>query len=124
MKTILIIDDDTAVLELFCQFFEQSGFAVQQAENGKTGLIKMRQSQPDLIITDIMMPEMDGLEIIQEVRAHTPELPVIAISGGMRNATMNFLPHAKKFGAIRVFEKPVILSELLEAVCSLLSSDP
>jgi CheY-like chemotaxis protein len=81
----------------------------------------MREQTPDLIITDIMMPEMDGLEIVTHIRKHHPSLPVIAISGGMQRASMNFLPLAKKFGACRVFEKPVSLVQLQEAVDELLA---
>lgn len=120
MALILVIDDDESVLTLFQQFLESNGYAVALAANGREGLVQMHRNNPDLIITDIMMPEMDGLEIIREFRAHHPELPVIAISGGMRAAPINFLPHAKKFGACRVFEKPVALAELLKAVQELL----
>jgi len=116
MAHILIIDDDSSVQTLFKQFLESKGYSVSLASNGREGLRQMHKCNPDLIITDIMMPEMDGLEIIQEVRVHHLEMPVIAISGGMRNAPMNFLPHAKKFGAVRIFEKPVPLADLLAAV--------
>jgi CheY-like chemotaxis protein len=121
MAHILIIDDDPAVQSLFQQFFEAEGYTVTLADDGKDGLWKMRQQTPDLIITDIMMPVMDGLEVIQEIRQHSPELPIIAMSGGMRTAPLNFLPHAKKFGACRVFGKPVSLAELLNAVQELLA---
>jgi CheY-like chemotaxis protein len=120
MKTILIIDDDEAVLGLFSQFLEAKDYAVLQAADGREGLRLFDTDPPDLVITDIMMPEMDGLEILQNLRKTSPDLPVIAISGGMRNATINFLPHAKTFGACRVFEKPVALSDLLQAVEELL----
>ncbi|MGE4490238.1 MAG: response regulator transcription factor [Kiritimatiellales bacterium] len=123
MAHILIIDDDPSVQFLFQQFFESEGFTVTLADDGKEGIWKMKQEQPDLVITDIMMPEMDGLEVIQEIRQHSPELPVIAISGGMRTAPLNFLPHAKKFGACRVFGKPVSLAELLAAVRELLAGE-
>jgi CheY-like chemotaxis protein len=122
MALILVIDDDESVLTLFQQFLESNGYAVALAVNGREGLEQMHRNNPDLIITDIMMPEMDGLEIIREIRALHPELPVIAISGGMRAAPINFLPHAKKFGACRVFEKPVALAELLKAVQELLGA--
>jgi len=122
MALILIVDDDPTLRTLFEQYLTNSGYSVALAADGREGLDLMRQQKPDLIITDIMMPEMDGLEIIREIRAHHPELPVIAISGGMRAAPINFLPHAKKFGACHVFEKPVALAELLKVVQELLGA--
>ncbi len=120
MALILIIDDDKSVLTLFSQFLEGAGYSVELAANGREGLERMNRKKPDLIITDIMMPEMDGLEIIREVRIHFPELPVIAISGGMRTEPVNFLSHAEKFGACRILEKPVALSELRLAIRTVL----
>ena len=120
MAHILIIDDDPAVLSLFGQFMESSGYSVALAADGREGLRLMKQQTPDLIITDIMMPEMDGLEIIHEIAKTHPLLPVIAISGGMRNVSVNFLVHAKKFGARRILVKPVTLADLLQTVEELL----
>jgi CheY-like chemotaxis protein len=67
-----------------------------------------------------MMPEMDGLEVVRKIREEDPELPVIAISGGMRNATANFVSVAKDFGANAIFEKPVSLMDLLSSVKELI----
>jgi len=120
MARILLIDDDSSVQLLFHQYLTSAGYDVVQAENGLEGMARLHEQKPDLIITDIMMPEMDGLEILQAVRKEYDDLPVIAISGGMRNAPINFLPHAKVFGACHVFEKPVPLDVLLSAVKNLL----
>jgi DNA-binding response OmpR family regulator len=125
MKSILVIDDDAAILNLFTQYLESRGYRVRQAPDGRKGLKALEAEPTDLVITDIMMPETDGLEMIQTIRKSRPGLPVIAISGGMRNATISFLPHARTFGADRVFEKPVPLAELLAAVQELLGeSEP
>ncbi|MFA7257004.1 MAG: response regulator [Kiritimatiellales bacterium] len=123
MKHILVIDDDPAVLSLFEQFLESEGFSVALALNGLEGILSLKQQKPDLIITDIMMPEMDGLELLMEIKKHHPEIPVIAISGGMKIQPVNFLPQAKKFGARHIFSKPIALSELLAAVQELLNAD-
>lgn len=120
MKKILIIDDENSVTELFTQFLEGQGFSVKGALDGKEGLRSLERECPDLVITDIMMPEMDGLELIRAVRKLHPDLPVVAISGGMKATPMNFLPQAKLFGACRIIEKPISLSELLEVVNDLL----
>lgn len=124
MAHILIIDDDIAIQKVFTQLLESEGHEIALATNGKDGLARMKELEPDLIITDIMMPEMDGLEIVTYIRDHYPNLPVIAISGGMQMAAMNFLPLAEKFGACRVFEKPVSLIKLRETVNELLNSKP
>jgi len=121
MEHILIIDDDPAVRNVFTQLLESKNYSVETASEGKEGLNRMESRLPDLIITDIMMPEMDGLELVQTIRQISPDLPIIAISGGMQTAAMNFLPLAEKFGACKVFEKPVGLAKLLGAVEDLLA---
>jgi len=122
MAHILIIDDDGSIQLLFKQFLKDKGYSVSSASDGHKGIALMKQQKPDLIITDILMPEMDGLEVICEIKNTHPGLPVIAISGGMRSGRINFLPHAKTFGASRVFEKPVSLATLLAAVQELLGT--
>ncbi|VGO17145.1 Sporulation initiation phosphotransferase F [Pontiella desulfatans] len=124
MKRILLIDDDPTVQKLFSQFLAKQGYEVLQAENGKIGMRIIGQEKPDLIITDILMPEMDGLEILLAIRKTAEELPIIAISGGMRSMPINFLNQAKMFGARYVFEKPVPLDVLLSAVRDLLDVHP
>ena len=116
MKKILIIDDDPIIRKLFSQFLEKQGYEVVIAEDGKVGMRKMLETLPDLIITDILMPEMDGLEILLKIRETRADIPVIAISGGMRAIPINFLRQAKLFGARHVFEKPVPLNVLDQAI--------
>lgn len=99
-----MIDDDLSVQTLFDQFLRGAGYSVVLASNGIEGLRLIHKRKPDLIITDIIMPEMDGLEILQEVRQHNPDIPIIAISGGMRSLPMDFLPPAKKFGADHILK--------------------
>ncbi|MFA6172608.1 MAG: response regulator [Kiritimatiellales bacterium] len=127
MAHILIIDDEPAVRKLFEQFMESSGHSVSSAANGREGILLLKKRQTDLVITDILMPEMDGLEFLLEIRKLHLELavdvPVIAISGGMKSLPINFLKQAKSFGAARIFEKPVKLEEMLAAVRELLSEN-
>lgn len=120
MAHILIVDDDSSIRLLFKQFLEGEGYKVSLASDGQEGIALLKQQKPDLIITDILMPEMDGLEIVREVRKHHSSIPIIAISGGMRSGQINFLSHARTFGACRVFEKPISLAALLTAVKELL----
>lgn len=118
---ILVIDDESAVRLGFEQFLTKAGYRVTSAEDGREGMSLMRKQPPDLIITDIMMPEMDGLEILMEINKLKLNIPVITISGGMKTRPASFLPQAKRFGASRVFSKPVNLPELLTAIQELLA---
>jgi CheY-like chemotaxis protein len=124
MAKILLIDDDTKIQMVFFQLLTGMGHEVMQAENGKEGLKMIEKSRPDLVITDIMMPEVDGLEILMHLRNTHDSVPVIAISGGMRALPVNFLQQAKLFGARYVFEKPVPLDVLRNAVTELLDGEP
>jgi CheY-like chemotaxis protein len=121
MAHILVIDDDLSILSLFEQFLTNDGHSVAVASNGRNGLRMMEKQKPDLIITDIMMPEMDGLELLMELRKDHSDIPIIAISGGMQIQPVSFLPQAKKFGADRIFIKPVSLVELRQAIRELLT---
>lgn len=90
------------------------------AADGKEGLLLLETKTPDLVITDIMMPDTDGLEVVLSMRDKHPEIPVIAISGGITFSGMDFLPLVKKFGAIKVLYKPIELGDLLEKIHELL----
>jgi CheY-like chemotaxis protein len=124
MAKILVIDDDATIQLVFSQFLTSLGHEIMQAENGKEGMSIIQETRPDLVITDIMMPEMDGLEILMQLRSTHDSVPVIAISGGMRALPVNFLQQAKLFGARYVFEKPVPLDVLRSAVTELLADAP
>jgi CheY-like chemotaxis protein len=124
MAKILLIDDDPKIQMVFSQFLTSLGHDIVQAENGKAGLKMIQESRPDLVVTDIMMPEVDGLEILMHLRNTHDSVPVIAISGGMRALPVNFLQQAKLFGARYVFEKPVPLDVLRNAVTELLAEEP
>ena len=123
MANILVIDDDVTIQLVFSQFLTSVGNEIMQAENGKEGMSIIQETRPDLVITDIMMPEMDGLEILMQLRSTHDLVPVIAISGGMRSLPVNFLQQAKLFGARYVFEKPVPLDVLRNAVTELLDEE-
>jgi CheY-like chemotaxis protein len=120
MPNIVLIDDDPMVQKAFSRYLSSSGYKVELADNGKQGLHMIEAEPPDLVITDILMPEMDGLEVLMAVRKLEFSIPVIAISGGMRALPINFLRDAKELGARYVFEKPVPLQNLLEAVKELI----
>jgi len=116
MPRILIVEDDEVVRNIFSRFLASQGHEITCAFNGREGLRILESERPDLVITDIMMPETDGLEVVMAIRKMPEQIPVIAVSGGMHAMTTDFLLVAKKFGAKKVLYKPVELQELLAAV--------
>jgi DNA-binding response OmpR family regulator len=117
---ILIIDDEVQIREMLEQMLTREGYEVVNAPDGKVGMKVCREQDIDLIITDIIMPEKDGIEMILELRHDFPKLRVIAISGGGRLGPDGYLEMAKKLGAHKTFFKPFNRKEILEAVRELL----
>ena len=121
MKRILVIDDDFHVRDMLERLLRKAGYDAQPAENGAEA-VKMHRGNPmDLVITDIIMPEKEGLEVITEFRREYPSVKLIAISGGGRIGSDNYLKMAKLLGAERTFAKPVDTSQLLTAIEELLA---
>jgi len=122
MARILIIDDDRMVRETLKIVLMTAGHEVALANDGKEGISLVGPFQPSLIITDILMPEKEGVETIQDLRQLVPDLPIIAISGGGRVGNMSFLKVAQHFGADRAFAKPFEPDEILGAITDLLKT--
>jgi DNA-binding response OmpR family regulator len=120
MARILIIDDEAPVRDILRQMLEREGHEVVDAPDGAIGLKLFYENPTDLIITDILMPEKEGIEIILELRKTAPGVKIIAISGGGRTGKLDVLPIAKSFGALRTLAKPFERQELLEAVREML----
>jgi DNA-binding response OmpR family regulator len=116
MATILLIDDEESVRSLFQVALERAGYRVLTAENGQHGLRLLEHQEVDLILVDIFMPGMDGLELIPLLRKTRPATKIIAISGG--SGRRNYLDMAKHLGADDTLKKPFSLQELLHAVSS------
>ncbi|MBU0800344.1 MAG: response regulator [Alphaproteobacteria bacterium] len=117
---ILVIDDEKNVRSTICENLELCGYEVMQATDGENGLeIIDAEDPPQLVITDIIMPRKEGLETIMQLRKIYPAMKVIAISGGGRTRTMDFLALAEKLGANAVLPKPIDLDELERTVKSL-----
>jgi len=125
MRRILIIDDDHHILLMIKKMLEREGFEVDLASNGVEGLKLFKKIPVDLVITDIIMPEKEGLETIREMRRLRPDLKIIAMSGGGRISADNYLDAAKIFGASKVLGKPFSQKQLVSAVNDILgkSSD-
>ncbi len=97
MKNILVIDDDPSIRGIVRLYLEDAGYTVFDAEDGRVGLEVFAKQPVDLVILDIFMPEMDGIETIQELREKNTGCKVLAISGGSLKMGMDFLQHAKAF---------------------------
>lgn len=120
---ILIIDDEVQIRDMLTQMLTREGYQVSNASNGKEGMKICHELPVDLIITDIIMPEKDGIEMILELRKDFQDLKVIAISGGGRLGPDGYLEMAKKLGAHRTFFKPFNRKEMLEAIKELSNVD-
>lgn len=122
MTSILLVDDDEQLRTMLSVVLRRAGYEVQVAIDGIEASNLYRSHQTDLIITDLIMPEKEGLEIIRELRKDYPQAKIIAMSGGGRTGTMNYLKVAKAFGAQEVLEKPFPNQEFLEAIRRVLAA--
>ena len=113
MATILVIDDQEPVRSLLRLVLEGAGHDVLEASNGRLGIELYQKRSADLIITDIFMPEMDGLELMLELARSFLNVKVIAMSGAVEESG---LTAAKLLGARQTFQKPFDVKELLSAV--------
>ncbi|MFZ2955571.1 MAG: response regulator [Candidatus Ozemobacteraceae bacterium] len=113
MTQILVIDDDVQICRLIKQMLESEGFGVTVASNGQEGLESLSHQAVDLVITDIFMPEKEGLETITDLRRKFPEIKIIAVSGGGRSGSIEYLSMAQKLGAVKTLLKPFSKRELL-----------
>ena len=118
--TILVIEDDEQFLGFLTEFLTEEGYEVLKATNGRLGMEVLETREPDLILTDLLMPEKDGVRVISEVRSKYPHIPVIAMSGGQSVFSPVFLEAASSLGASLSLTKPFKEEELLDAIQSVL----
>ena len=122
MASILIIDDDEQARAFIREALKRAGHDVAEASDGDDGTRRARELRPALVITDILMPNKEGLEVIRELREHDRTLPIIAMSGGsQRMAPHDVLQVASYLGACKVLLKPFAMNELLSAVDTVLA---
>lgn len=122
MPKILIIDDDEQVRALLFEILERAGFDIIEAVNGAQGLSLFRAQPADLVITDLIMPEKEGVETILELRQEFPNVRIVAMSGGGRNSCRDYLQIASQLGARRTIAKPFSRQEILDAVSDALAA--
>lgn len=116
MSKILVIDDDPMVRNTISRILDRKGYDVVLAGDGRYGLKLFESEQPDLVITDIIMPEREGIETIRAIHKICPTAKIIAISGGGRVGNVDFLTLAAKLGAREIIAKPFEPTELTASV--------
>lgn len=116
---ILVIEDDIVLGRLIAEAFRGAGFVADHAADGAIGLSAFRLARHDVVVTDIIMPEREGLETLMAIKKESPQTIVIAMSGGGRIGASAFLELALRIGAERAFQKPFRPSELVAAVTEL-----
>lgn len=121
MTKILIIDDEALIRKMLRKVLEKNGYEVMEACNGNEGIKFFKEHLPDMVITDLLMPEKEGLETIKEIKRISPDIKIIAISGGGMVNPDIYLNLARKFGAHHSFVKPVDNDELILTVKQLLA---
>lgn len=120
---ILVIDDDIEFRDYISALLKKNGYYVKTTDSGKIALNISKTVIPNLIITDLIMPEMDGLEIIKEFKNQYPNIKIIAISGGGRIEPDLYLELASKFKADAILKKPFKINVILKTIKELLKKD-
>lgn len=121
--SILVVDDEEEIRLGYRHLLSMYGYKVEVASNGAEALMKYQNSDYDLVITDILMPNEDGLSLIMQLKGYDKDVSIIAISGGGKRKNMGYLKLAKSFGAIKSLEKPISSIKLLETINEVLSPE-
>lgn len=124
MKRILVIEDDDLLRGLLKTMLSREGFQVVEARHGAEGIKRYDAQRFELVLTDILMPEQEGLQTIRELRERNPDIAIIAMSGGGRQVELDVLDVAQRFGATATIGKPFDVADVLELVRSLLKEKP
>ncbi len=121
MSTIVVIDDEVHIRSSLQEWLGMDGYQVWVAPDGRKGMQLYHDHQVDLVITDVLMPEMDGLEVVRTLRRLNSTIPIIVMSGG-GGRDLDFLIEAEEFGATRTLSKPFRLEDIVPLVHELLDS--
>ena len=116
MANILLVDDEPLVVDTLSSAMESKGHTVVTASNGIEGLRRFVEGRFDLVITDIIMPDKEGIGLIMEMRRVLPTVKIIAISGGGRTGNVEFLKMAVELGAVATLKKPIRLAEFFNVL--------
>jgi CheY-like chemotaxis protein len=123
MTNILVVDDDSMIRRMLCDIIEVEGYSVADACNGREAIHLQRQKPADLLITDLIMPELNGFQTIETFRTEYPWVKIIAISGSRWERDMDGLDKALALGAHKALTKPFKCKHILTAVKNLLNSN-
>jgi len=116
MPRILLVDDDESFRPMLHETLERFGYEVVTAVNGREAIDRYRERPADLVLTDVIMPDKEGLETIREIRREWPDARIIAMSGGGCTSSDNYLKMARTMGAAEVLSKPFSNQDLLAAI--------
>ncbi len=122
MAKALVVDDETVVRRITTSMLEAAGFSVEQANDGNQAMVALKTGQYDLLVTDIIMPNKEGIETIMEARKLRPDMKIVAMSGGGRIGNTQVLDIAKKAGADGTVGKPFKKEDLLKEIVRIMSS--
>ena len=123
MPGVLIVEDDKELREMLKMSLLRSGFTVLEAKNGKDAITHFKPALTDLVVTDLIMPEEDGLKVVIKLRELKPSIKIIAISGGGKVGPGSYLNLAKALGADAINSKPFSINDLTEKIEQLLDSE-
>jgi CheY-like chemotaxis protein len=123
MPGVLIVEDDKELREMLKMSLLRRGFAVQEAENGKDAILHFKPLITDLVVTDLIMPEEDGIKVVIKLRELKPSIKIIAISGGGKVGPGSYLNLAKALGADAIFSKPFSIKDLILKIEQLLDNE-
>jgi DNA-binding response OmpR family regulator len=123
MARILLIEDNDGLRAILAEHLFLAGHTVIEASDGRQGLDRFRRAGADVVVTDIVMPETEGLEVLREIRNAQPPVPVISISGGGLGSGEDYLAMARVLGAATVLLKPFSPAVLVAAIAELLPGD-
>lgn len=115
-KHILVVDDDDMLRSYVKELLKLNNFIVSEAADGKEGLKEFKENKPDLVITDIIMPEMEGISFIRKLREHNEKTPIIAMTGNVHGHMDEYLEISSQIGANEILRKPIKSEEFLEAI--------
>ena len=115
-RRIMVVDDDASIRRTLQILLNKAGYEVVQAADGLEALRLWRDCGGDLVITDLHMPQKDGIETIMELLSHTPGIRIIAMSGGGQTKRLDLLGNVTLLGSVQTIEKPFTLAEMLNAV--------
>lgn len=123
MPGILIVEDDKDLREMLKTSLGKRKYTILEAANGKEAILHFKPAVTDLVITDLIMPDEDGLKVIMKLKEMKPGIKIIAISGGGKAGPGNYLNVARALGADAVLPKPFSLIDLLSKIDSLLKTE-